>query len=65
MKDVVHLFLAFAGFSLLLWLLRLALKDMLTVARPQRKPIQNVVVVLLCLIYRVKIIVADLLPYIA
>lgn len=65
MKDVIHLFLAIAGFSVLLWLVRLALKDMLTVGRQERKPIQNAVLVLLCLIYLVKIIVADLLPYIA
>ena len=65
MKDVIHLFLAIAGFSVLLWLVRLALKDMLTVGRQERKPIQNAVLVLLCLIYLVKIIVADLFPYIA
>lgn len=63
MKDVIHLFLAMAGFSVLLWLVRHALKDMLYIGRAQRKPIQNMVLVLLCLIYLVKIIVADLLPY--
>jgi hypothetical protein len=65
MKDVIHLILAITGFSLLLWLVWIALKDMITIGRPQRKPIQNVLLVLLCLIYLVKIIVADLLPYLA
>ena len=62
-NDLVHLMLAAIGFSILLWLLRHALKDMITVKMAQRKPVYNVVIILLCLIYLVKILVADLMPY--
>lgn len=63
--DWIHLMLAITGFSIMLWIVWYALKDMLTIKLAQRKPAHNAVIVVLCLIYLVKIIVADLLPYIS